>query len=124
VKDAGRLEDDLAFDEWRFTSACEHPDGVLLHHRLGNISLIALLRSELSREASRFPIILRKVIYDGVHGGDYMPIADISSLREEIARLASFRSRDRQSAEFIAQFETQMRELVEAAAAVQKPISF
>src|ERR1044072_1370898 len=46
---------------------CAHPRRALLHHRLGKISLIGLLRAELNRDPDRFPIILQKVIYSGSH---------------------------------------------------------
>src|SRR4051812_36603442 len=61
-----------AWCEWR-QHACEHPVGTLLHRRLGNIGEIGLLRSELQREAGRFPLLLSKVLYSGSHSGDHLP---------------------------------------------------
>lgn len=123
-EDSGRIEDDLAFDRWLRDSACAHPNGVLLHHRLGNTALVALLRSELGRDSSRFPMLLDKVIFDGTHCGDFIPASALPALREEVGRLLSFRSSDDEGSEFAGQFAVQMRELVETAIAVQKPISF
>jgi hypothetical protein len=48
------LDEDLAFNQWNIT-ACEHEDGVLLHHYLGNIARVGLLREELSGQLASFP---------------------------------------------------------------------
>lgn len=121
---SGRIEDDIAFDRWLRDSTCAHPTGVLLHHRLGNIDSIALLRSALGRDARRFPILLGKVIYDGTHCGDFIPVSDLPALREEVGRLPALQNSRDDSSEFVAQFAVQMGELVETALTVQKPISF
>lgn len=123
-EDSGRIEDDIAFDRWLRDSACAHPNGVLLHHRLGNTGLIAQLRGALGRDAHRFPLLLGKVIHDGTHCGDFIPACDLPALREEVELLLSFRSSDAEAPEYPAQFAAQMHELVETAIAVQKPISF
>jgi hypothetical protein len=105
--------------------ACEHQDRRLLHHRLGNISSIGLLRTELSRVASSFPIILEKVIYNGTHAGDWLALAQIPDLRIELHRLAEFNCTTSKEADVLMQeFRIQMNELVEAALKVGKPISF
>src|SRR5437667_8483205 len=49
---------DIAFDRWLSERACEHEDGILVHHRIGNAGLVGELQKELSREAHMFPIIL------------------------------------------------------------------
>jgi hypothetical protein len=114
----------LAFDQWQAFSACEHERGVLLHHRLGNISLVALLRSELQREPSRFPILLTKVVYSGTHGGDYLTIETIPPLQRELEALTDFKCTTREADEFMAQFRVQMSELATTAISVAKPIAF
>lgn len=48
-----------------------------MHHRLGNIALIALLRSELNRFAADFPVLLKQVLYDGVHGETLRALDDL-----------------------------------------------
>jgi hypothetical protein len=69
-------------------------------------------------------MILQKVIYDGTHAGDFIGAAELALLFEEVQRLSSFRCRDNESVEFVERFTKQMRELVETATAIQKPISF
>src|SRR5689334_5841904 len=59
------LDELMAFDDWNFR-ACEHESGVLVHHHLGNISRVGLLRETLSQESESFPIILNKIIYSGI----------------------------------------------------------
>ncbi len=123
-RDEGTLEADLAWDQWRGQLACEHPSGILLHHRLGNISLIGLLRSELQREAARFPILLTKVLYSGSHAGDYLAVQEVPALQREIEALAHFRCTTREAEGFLSDFRLQMAELAAASLSVSKPIVF
>ena len=78
------MDELIAWDTWRAQSACEHPKGQLLHHRLGNISLIGSLRAELQRESVRFPILLGKVVHSGSHAGDYLPVGVVKNLQAEL----------------------------------------
>jgi len=63
VSDDGSLDcrsEDLntlkAFDQWLWHRACNHQGGTFLHHRIGNIGQVGLLRGELQREAAAFAI--------------------------------------------------------------------
>ena len=114
----------LAFGKWQAFSACEHKRSILLHHRLGNIALIALLRSEFQREPGRFPILLTKVIYSGTHACDYLTSETVPALQRELELLADFRCSTREADEFMAQFRAQMLELATTALSVAKPIAF
>ena len=122
--DDGTLEADLAWDRWREQLACEHPGGMLLRYRLGNISLIGSLRSELQREPSRFPILFSKVLFSGSHAGDYIPFDLVPALQRELEGLADFRCSARKTDAFMSEFRTQMSALVAASLAVSKPITF
>ena len=132
--------------------ACEHERRQLIHHRLGNIALVALLRWELKREVSLYPILLGKVVYNGIHAGDYLGLEQFSQLQVELQRLATFRcvgdapqsfsisrflpnffpftlwkqhySTAAESNRFMQNFRNQMLELVDAASRIGKPISF
>jgi len=113
-----------AFDHWRAT-ACEHgPWGELVSHRLGNIALIEFLRTLLAAEPSRFPILLAKVLYNGVHCGDFLSCADVDLLSVEVDRLKEVHAVQAIDEPHIRNFERQMRELVQAAQSVGKPIAF
>ena len=46
------------------------PSGILLHHRIGNLAQVGLLRRELERETPTFPLLLMKVLYSGTHAGN------------------------------------------------------
>ena len=118
------LESELAFDQWLQHRACVHTSGVLLHHRISNLALVASLRSELEREEELYPFLLKKVLYNGTHCGDFISHEDFPVLRAELIRLETFISSDKETAEYVAGFRTQMIELLEAAQAVSKPISF
>jgi hypothetical protein len=114
----------LAFDHWLGHRACEHPSGILLHHRIGNLAQVGLLRAELEREATAFPILLTKVLYTGMHAGDYLTIDDITSMKVELERLACFVCSDHHKQEFVDWFCRQMNDLLKASMSVGKPISF
>ncbi len=114
----------LAFDDWRWYRMCEHPEGILLHHRIGNIALVSILRAELRRFPDRFPMILSKVVYNGIHASDFIPAQDVERLRPELKALAEVHSKDANVEWFLRSFEMQMSELVDCALRVDKPISF
>src|SRR5687767_11819466 len=83
------LQDDLwdAFDHWRAGEACEHPGGVLLHHRLGNIELVGLLRNALQAEATTYPTLWKRVLYSGSHASDHIAVDLLASLQREAVAL-------------------------------------
>ena len=115
---------DSAFDEWVWGSACEHEDRRLLHHRIGNIALVAALRQELNRHADQFPLLLSKVLYSGTHCGDFLRVAQVKQLRPEIERLNSVSSGDAKMNSYLKDFANQMAELADASIKIGKPISF
>ena len=114
----------LAFDEWVGHRACDHPRGILVHHWIGNLAQVGLLRSELQRNEMMFPILLSKVLYSGTHGGDHLTLEDIAALEVELEQLGSFVCAAQPNQEYIDWFRQQMVELVDAATSVSKPISF
>jgi hypothetical protein len=114
----------LAFDRWQQSEACEHESGYLVSHWIGNIALVAAYRSELERWAQRFPIILSRVIYDGVHCGDFIRAAEVPQLVPEVEALAGVRCAAPEMERYIRAFRKQMQELVVAALQVGKPIVF
>jgi hypothetical protein len=118
------LEADMEWDQWRSMRACKHEGGILLSHRLGNISLIGLLRNELQEHADTFPILVHKVLYSGSHTGDFLPADQIPALQHELDLLATFKCKSRESDKFVAQFREQMAELAATAQSINKPIAF
>ena len=119
----GSLDEDLAFDQWNVT-ACEHEHGVLLHHYLGNMARVGLVRGALSGHADSFPIILGRIVYNGIHAGDLLSVEQVELLRPELAALARVRPSDEQQARCIRDFQEQLKELVAASLQLRKPISF
>lgn len=118
------LEVKLAFDQWLMDRACEHEDGVLVHHRIGNIALVAALREELARTPQEFPVILNAVLYNGIHCGDFIEYPMLFLLRPEVEALAKVHCAEPHMEQYMREFESQMRELLECALRVRKPISF
>jgi hypothetical protein len=121
---SNELHVQLAFDQWRYERACTHENGVLVHHRIGNIALVAALRAELRRKPDKFPLILSKVLYNGTHCGDFIAAQEVPSLGPEVSALAEVHCGEPDMQEFVRQFELQMSELVACAIRVGKPIAF
>ena len=114
----------IEFDKWQHCDACEHQDCYLVAHYIGNIALVAFLREELGRSPDRFPMILSRVVYNGIHCGDFIPAGELPQLVPEVEALESLHCADPQDEGFLRAFEKQMWELVTAALRVSKPIAF
>lgn len=112
------------FDEWLQERACEHEEGLLISHRIGSAAHVGLLREELEKEAKKFPLLLKKVLYSGTHTGDYLLGKEILTLQKELKALAEFAASGRDSQLFVDEFRVQMEELANAALSVMKPLSF
>jgi hypothetical protein len=87
--DAVRVEDvtgEVYFDKDGGDLRREEVEAI--HKRLGNMAMIAALHKEIARIlASKVghSILLDKVLYDGTHGGDFIPVEDLAALRWEIS---------------------------------------
>jgi hypothetical protein len=114
----------LAFDQWLLHRACEHPNGILLRHSVGNLAQVGFLRNELGKEGEMFSILLAKVLYSGAHTGDYLSLEDVSAALSELERLDKFVCSGEEHQADVDSFRRQMIELAEAALRVAKPISF
>jgi hypothetical protein len=86
------LNEDASDEEWDahdlwLGESCEH-GGFLLSLPLGNITRIAHLREFLrgleGNPGPRFPLLLKKVIYDGTHSGDSFPRELVQELLKEV----------------------------------------
>jgi hypothetical protein len=75
-----------AHDRW-LGESCEH-NGFLVGESLGNITLAKHLRDFLrglqGDPAPRFPILLKKVVYDGTHTGDWIGNKEAVRLLQEV----------------------------------------
>jgi hypothetical protein len=122
-RDEGDDEIYFEFERWRAQS-CEHPGGVLVHHRIGNMALVGLLRQELKMYETVFPLILGKVLYSGTHGGDWIEVGTIARMRNEVAELSQVHCHNRDNELYLRDFERQMSELIECSSSANKPIAF
>lgn len=118
------LQVQLAFDEWHFDRACEHENGILVHHYIGNIALVAALRAALAEMPEEFPLILSQVLYSGTHCGDFIAAHDVPDVQAEVEVLAEVHSKNPDIEEALRDFHSQMAELTECAVRVGKPIAF
>ncbi len=121
---ATALSDQLAFDRW-LSTACAHEDNTLLHHRIGNITLVAELRNALQQTPGHHSVLLQRVVHNGVHAGDFIPHATLETLADEVDGLAAILpSLEERRRALVEEFQRKMRELIAAAKAVKKPIAF
>jgi hypothetical protein len=118
------LEILLVLDEWLNHRACAHQSGILLHHRIGNMAMVGLLRTELAREPEKYPVILKQILYNGTHGGDYLSLDDVDLLRSELVFLNTFVGSDPTTTAHVESFRRKMWDLANASQVVGKPISF
>ena len=110
-------------DQW-LANSCEH-EGFLLSMFLGNITRVKNLRSFLralqGKPGPRFPILLEKVLYDGTHTGDWVPLEDSPALLKEVDTVLH-------SSDILAdsekEFFNNMKQLCEASIAPGNPIMF
>jgi hypothetical protein len=126
---------------------CEHKHRMLCHRFLGNMALVGLLRAELTPFKADYPLLCEKVVYNGMHAGDWLGRATFSQLLAELRRLRSFQCAGNLPSSFVMRFvpphirsgrytapseadsmmqtfRRQMEELLEAATKVCKPIVF
>ena len=118
------LESQIEFDAWAYSAACEHEAGDLVNHRIGNISLVACLRAELSQHPQDFPVLMTKVVCSGTHCCDWISRDDVNELRPELDRLANFTCADPDNQQWIKHLLDAMRDLVSASDQTGNPIVF
>jgi hypothetical protein len=110
-------------DRW-LQESCEH-EGYLVSEFLGNIWRIKNIREFLrhleDNPGPKFPILLKRVVYDGTHTGDWVPVKQSPALLKEVNLvLASSDILTPGEKEF---FEN-MKRLCEASIATGNPILF
>jgi hypothetical protein len=75
-----------AHDHW-LQESCEH-EGFLVSEFLGNITRVKNVREFLKGlqgdPGPKFPILLKRVAYDGTHTGDWIPIKQSPALLREV----------------------------------------
>lgn len=116
-------EDWEAHDRW-LGESCEH-NGFLVGESLGNIPLAKHLRDSLrglqGDPAPRFPMLLKKVVYDGTHTGDWIGSKEAGRLLQEVDTVLH-------SSDILSEAEkgffASMKRLCEASIATGNPIVF
>jgi hypothetical protein len=112
-----------AHDRW-VQNSCEH-EGFLVSEFLGNITRIQNVRQFVrglqGNPGPKFPILLKRVVYDGTHTGDSVPIKQSPALLREVNLVLG--SRDILT-EGEKEFFESMKRLCEASIATGNPIMF
>jgi hypothetical protein len=112
-----------AHDKWVRLS-CEH-QGYLVSEFLGNITRVKNVRDFLrglqGEPGPKFPVLLKKVVYDGTHTGDFLPAKETPALMKEVDLVLG--SKDILKDGELEFFES-MKRLCEASIATGNPIGF
>jgi hypothetical protein len=90
--------------------------------RIGNMWHVSVLREEvqgLRNHGCPFTILLQRVLYSGIHGGDEIPLQDVFELQSELDDLESRRLSPEAD-----QFLKDMRELCAVSIVTGNPIVF
>ena len=112
------LEQWLEHDKWHDKS-CSHA-GYLVRKWLGNMALVAHVRHFLeSNSPTRFPLLRTRVVYSGIHAGDWIAAQDAPELLDEVRKLLGC-TKD----PLIIQFTNDLIELADASIATGNPIVF
>ena len=120
--DAPGAREWFAFSAWKQTKACRHEGMILVHHRLGTTKVIDQLRDELEKtDSTRYPILIQKVLYSATHTCDWIPVAALPQLTEELKHLNPPKT---PLADALRHLKIQVAELVIAAQMTRKPICF
>lgn len=90
------------------------------HHRIGNIAMVSFLRQEVTGILGPHCLIVRKVLYNGVHSGDTIPISEAGQLGEEVSKLRHAGVHSQETSQFLLQLE----DLIQAAIREGNPIVF
>ena len=89
---APSLSSDPSDEEWEahdgwVQKSCEH-EGYLVSESLGNMTraqhVREFLRGLQGNPGPKFPILLKKVVYDGTHTGDWIPVRQSAALLREV----------------------------------------
>jgi hypothetical protein len=112
-----------AHDQW-VQHSCEH-QGYLESEFLGNITRIKNVRDFLrglqGNPGPKFPILLKKVVYDGTHTGDFLPAKQTPALMKEVDLVLASRDILTQGER---EFFEAMKRLCEASLKTGNPIGF
>jgi len=112
-----------AHDRW-VQASCEH-EGFLVSEFLGNITRVKNVRDFLrglqGNPGPKFPILLKKVVYDGTHTGDWVPINQTPALLKEVELVLGSRDILTQGEK---EFFDSMKRLCEASIATGNPVTF
>ena len=112
-----------AHEEW-VQNSCEH-QGFLASEFLGNITRVKNVRDFVKglqgNPGPKFPILLKHVVYDGTHTGDWLPAKQTPALMKEVDMVLA--SRDILTPGEKEFFES-MKRLCEASIATGNPIGF
>jgi len=115
------VEELVEFDRWNYDWGCEH-HGFLVQTRIGNLAFVNHVRVLIEKKRDSrnpFPVLLSKVVYNGMHCGDYIKPEEVVSLSQEVKNLESL-ANDPSMKKFI----EKMHSLCEASIASGNPIVF
>jgi hypothetical protein len=98
-------------------------DVIASRKRLGNLSLIGALRTEVecALKHDHSSLLLNKVLYDGTHSGDTIELRQLDLLKQDLSLL---KKRATPPSPELSQFISDMEELITVAKQNDNPIVF
>jgi hypothetical protein len=101
----------------------KYPDGYFeaASFSIGNITLVGLLRDEISALMGEDCLICEQILYDGTHTGDCIPLDEIPALADEVERLCEMSA---SKSSRLVEFSAKLKLLIAAAEENRNPIVF
>lgn len=114
------LSEDLVFDKW--VDGCEH-EGMFIRAWIGNIAGVRHIREWVkgieTQIGTQFPILMEKVVYSGIHAGDWLRSEQTKLMAQELEVLRPMIQDD-----YHQEFVKTMQQLYEASITTGNPIVF
>ena len=86
--------------------------------------MIALIHQKLESESDRFSLLLSRVVYSGSHAGDHIDASLMAGLAAEVDAISAVASNNPEEERELIAFQRHMRDLIEMARHLGKPIAF
>ena len=122
---SAEIAQEILHDKWEAQNPCLHSGFRLVEYWLGNVAAIGQIRDQIEKLSKNtktpYRILTSKVIYNGLHSGDFLSPNEVVQLRDELDSLRKVDSlKDPQFNEFL----RKLQDLISKSISVGKPIAF
>jgi hypothetical protein len=95
---------------------------IAIHHYIGNIAMVGFLREELADVLPPDSVVRSRVLYSGMHSGDWIAFSSFPQLAEELKTLEEWSGG--KGSQHMRDFVSKMYELLETARREDSAIMF